>query len=435
MTTYAPQSKAHDQIRHEQRTNRRMTWLVALSLVGYPLLGTLVALTSLPSLVAAVPVRLAVIFLSLSLLLTVRLTEPLLFSIRRIPMTPVRVALMLFWLIYICRLIWDWQVVQMPEADSALLYLSVVGLPPALALVGVAPRYWDANAFAKVAFFAGAATCAVAVAATLLGLAGERSLMEETGRLAFDTVNSITYGHVAVTTLLAGLVGWSDGASRRPAVLVVVVVGAVAALVCLQLAASKGPILALAVCILALGVFNARFRWVLFAMLPVAAVFLFLAYDGNLGQRFASVEEDPSTINRWALLTNAIAQFLEHPILGNAFVETEMQTYPHNPLVEAAMATGVLGLSLYAFILFNAGLRLLGLFMSKGRTLFALVALQYLVGEHFSGSLYASGGLWLSIAMVIAMTSREEPASSSRVDKSHYVPQASAGQSGLRSEQ
>lgn len=417
----------------ELSTSRRVTWLVALSLMGYPLLGTLVALTSFSSLVASVPVHLAVVFLSLSLLISVRLNLPLLAAIRSIRWTPIRAALLLFWFVYVCRLIWDWQVSQMPEAGPALLFLSVVGLPPALGLLGVAPRYWDSNAFAKITFFAGATTCAVAVAATRLGFAGDRSLMDETGRLAFDTVNSITYGHVAVTTLLAGFVGWSEGAPRRPIVLMVVVVGAVAALASLLLAASKGPIVALAVCILVLGVFNARFRWLLFVMLPVAAALFFLEYDSNLGQRFTGIEKDLSTINRWELLTNAITQFEDHPILGNAFVETEMQTYPHNPLVEAAMATGVFGLCLYGFILCNSAFRLLELFLRKGRTLFALVALQYMVGEHLSGSLYASSDLWLSIAIIIAMTSCEHPLSSP-MDKSQLVLQTSAGQSSSRSE-
>ena len=433
MNTFAQGRDVQNDSSHELRTNRLVTWLVALSLMGYPLLGTLVALTSFSSLVASVPVRLAVIFLSLSLLVSVRGNLPLLAAGRCIRWTPVRPALLLFWFVYVCRLTWDWQVAQMPEAGPALLFLSVVGLLPALALLGVAPRYWNANAFAKIAFFAGAVTCTVAVAATLLGLAGERSLIEQTGRLAFDTVNPITYGHVAVTTLLAGLVGWSDGARRRPIVLASVVAGAVAALVSLHLAASKGPVVALMVCILALGMFKPRFRWLLLAMLPVSAGFLFFVGDGNLGQRFTSIEEDLSTIERRTLLLNAIDQFVDHPLLGNAFVEAETQTYPHNQLVEAAMATGVFGLCLYGFVLFNSALRLLRLFMSKGRTLFALVALQYLVGEHLSGSLYSSGGLWICIAMIIVMTSSKKPFFS-RVDNSHHVPQASAGQAALRSE-
>lgn len=411
MNTFPKGPPVEDESSHQRRTSRWVTWLVALSFMGYPLLGTLVALTSFPSFVASVPVRLAVIFLSLSLLLSVRPNEALLFSMRRIPMTPVREALLLFWFVYVCRLIWDWQVVQMPEAGPALLFLSVVGLLPALALLGVAPRYWNANAFAKIAFCSGAATCAIAVAATLLGLAGERSLIEQTGRLAFDTVNSVTYGQVAVTTLLAGLVGWSDGVPRRSIVLTGVGAGAVAALVCLQLAASKGPVVALAVCILALGVFKPRYRWLLFALLPVFTVFLFFAYDSNLGQRFSGVEDDLSTIERRDLLTNAIAQFLEHPIFGNAFVETEMQTYPHNPFVEAAMATGVIGALLYALVVIICAWRLIGLLARKGRVLLALVALQYLVEAHISGSLWASGSLWICLAMIIAMTSHERPAS------------------------
>lgn len=399
MNTSLPRPIVEDDSSLQRRKSRMVTWLVALSLMGYPLLGTLVALTPFPSLVGSVPLRLAVVFLSLYLLV----------SMRRFPVTPVRVVLLLFWFVYVCRLIWDWQVAQIPEAESALLFLSVVGLLPALALLGMAPRHWDAHAFAKIAFFTGAATCTIAVLATLLGLGGERSLIEQTGRLSFDTVNPISYGHVAVTTLLTGLVGWSDNA-RRPLMLAVVVTGSIAALVCLQLAASKGPVVALVVCILALGVFKPRYRWMLFALSPVATLFLFFADDSNLTQRFSGAEEDLSTILRRELLDNAITQFLQHPILGNAFVETEMQTYPHNPFVEAAMATGIIGVTLYALVIITCVTRLVGLLTRKGSLLLALVALQLLVGEHISGSLWASGNLWTSLAMIIAMTSYERQA-------------------------
>ena len=410
---------------HDRRTRRRVTWILALSLMGYPLLGTLVALTPYPSFVAAIPVRLSVVLLSLSLLVHLRPRDGFFFSFRSIRLTPLRCTLLLFWLVYLCRLMWDWQVQGMPEAGTALLFFSVVSLIPSLALLGIAPWLWDANAFARLAFFAGAATSAIAVGATLLGLAGERSLIEQTERLAFDTVNPITYGYVAATTILAGLIGWSEDGRRRPLwTLGFVVLGCAAALASLQMSASKGPVAALAISLLVLGVSQRRFRWVLAASIPLAIAFVMVPMDGMLGQRFSDIDEDLSTINRLMLLADAAQQFVDNPFFGHAFIESESQTYPHNPLLEAGMATGVLGFTLYLMVFLASSVRLFLWIAGRAPGPFlALLALQYLIGENISGSLYASGSLWIIIAMIIAVTTVPHSISS-KAETTH--PEASA---------
>ena len=409
----------------ERWTRLRVTWILILSLMGYPLLGTLAALTPYPSLVASIPVRLSVVLLSLSLLVSLRPRDGFFFSIQSIQLTPLRCTLLFFWLVYLCRLLWDWQVQDMPEAGAALLFFSVVSLIPSFALLGIAPRLWDANALARLAFFTGAATCAIAVGATFLGLAGDRSLTEQTGRLAFDTVNSITYGHVAVTTILAGVVGWSEDRSRRALwILGLVVLGCAAALVGLQMSASKGPVVALAICLFTLGVSQRRFRWVLWALIPLAITFVMVSMDGTLGQRFSEVNEDLSTIDRRMMLANAAQQFADNPFFGHAYIESEFQTYPHNLFLEAGMATGVLGFTLYLVVVLASCARLFLWIASGARGPFlALLALQYLIGENISGSLYASGSLWIIIAMIIAVTTVPRSISS-KAETTH--PEASA---------
>lgn len=398
----------------DRRTRLRVTWILLINLMGYPLLGTLVALTPYPSLVASIPVRLSVFLLSLSLLVFFRLRDGFSFSFRRIQLTPLRCTLFFFWLVYLCRLLWDWQVQDMPEAGAALLFFSVVSLIPSLALMGLAPRLWDAQALARLAFFTGAATCAIAVGVTFLGVAGERSLTEQTGRLTFDTVNSITFGHVAVTTILAGVIGWSEDGLRRPLwMLGIVLLGCAAALVALQMSASKGPVVALAICLFTLGVSQRRLRWVLLVLIPLAITFVVVSMDGALGQRFSEINEDLSTIDRRMMLANAAQQFADNPFFGNAFIETEFQTYPHNLFLEAGMATGAFGFTLYLAVFFASCVRLFLWIAGSARGLFlAILALQYLIGENISGSLYASGNLWIFIAMIIAVTTTHNATSS-----------------------
>ena len=121
----------------------RVAWLVAVVLLGYPLGGTLVALTSLPSLVASVPVRLTALLLSLSLLLSFDRSRPLRVALRVRPLSLTRAALLAFWALYVGRLAWDWQVADVPGAASALVYLLVAGIGPAAGLLAIGPQHWD----------------------------------------------------------------------------------------------------------------------------------------------------------------------------------------------------------------------------------------------------------------------------------------------------
>ena len=66
--------------------------------------------------------------------------------------------------------------------------------------------------------------------------------------------------------------------------------------------------------------------------------------DGELWRRFSTIEEDVSALDRLLLQGNAISQYLDRPILGSAFVELRLLTYPHNLFIETAMALGVVGL-------------------------------------------------------------------------------------------
>jgi len=428
VNTLPQPSGSHQSTGYELAISRRVAWLVAICLMGYPLLGTLVSLTSFSSSVASVPVRAAMIFLSLTILIPIWRNLPWRTFNGYVHHTPVRTALILFWLLYLCRMIWDWQIVQMPEAGPSLLFFGVVGLLPALALLDVGPSRWNDKALARTVFFLGAPTCVLAVAITLLGFAGERSLMEQTSRLSFDTVNPITYGHVAVTTLLAGLFGWVDSPRRQPTL--PIVIGVVAALATIDLAGSKGPLVALLVCLITLGVFKPRLRWLLVVMLAVAAWLYFIADNSNLGYRISNLEADQSTVVRKELLLNAIDQFWAHPFLGSAFLDVETHTYPHNPLIEAAMAVGLVGGCLYGLVLVNTALRLLGLLLRKDHAFLATVTLQYMIGEHISGSLHASGALWICIAMIISVTSCEAQRECGR-DITSNVEQVSAKRAKL----
>jgi len=337
--------------------------------------------------VASLPARLVVVFAALVLLLT-RRAQP--FGLTTGP-------LVAFWFIYTARLLWDTVIVGVPGADEALFYFTVTCMIPALAMLRWQPQWYEERWLAKSVFVWGSAVCVMALAITSFGLAGDRSLLEITGRLAFDAINPITYGHVAVTTVLAAVCLWLYRPSPIPRPLLLV--GALVALYVLQSTASRGPALALVIGLLMVGVFRRRARPLVILFVLLATV-LVIYSSGALEDRVVGVEDDPSTLERLLVQANAIEQFLANPLTGSAYIETSLMIYPHNPLIEAAMATGVVGLLTFVAICLAV---LIGIWrmLQKGYLLLPLIAMQYLVASMLSGALYLSTSMWLSMAVVL----------------------------------
>lgn len=368
----------------------RAAWgraILLATLLAYPVLGTLVVVTPLPTLVASMPARLLATGAAIALLL----------SRAARPVSPARLMLFLFWAIYLVRLVWDTAVARVEGADEALFFFTVTCFLPALAILRSRPEWFKERELAKPLFILGTVAGGTALLIGVTGLARDRSLWEVTGRLAFDAVNPITYGHAAVTALLAAICLWLYRPS--PIGRGWLLAGSLLSLLVLQQTGSRGPALALVIGLLLIGIYRRRARPLVALFIAVGAAILALTGGGALEERVGGVEDDPSTLERLLVQANAIEQFLSNPLTGNAYIETGLMIYPHNPFIEAAMATGLPGLLTFtaAFVM-----ALLGIWrmLRGGRLLLPLIAVQYLVGAMLSGALYLSTPFWLAIALV-----------------------------------
>lgn len=375
---------------------RRLKWLLAAilvgSLVGYPLMGTMVAFTQFPSLLASVPVRLFVVLCS----------AVLIFRGRHLRTNALLAALYVFWAIYALRLIADFWNPDIPGTDLEIVYFVATCVIPTLAVTRAPRSQWDEALIARWLTAVGAATCAFALLPFASGLELERSLWEVTGRLSFDTVNPITYGHVAVTTIISGVAVLRQ--TTRPAAKLAWIACMMIAAVALQMAGSRGPMLALTVCAVAwVLTHRGRKRLALPALAVCVVVALAILSNGesDVWQRLLNVEDDPSTLERISLQTNAIRQFVDNPFLGSAHVELESLTYPHNPLIEAGMATGLTGILIFSTLSILMAARAC-ILLRRGHMLIPLLALQYLFGAQFSGNLHQSDAMWILMAMTFA---------------------------------
>lgn len=368
---------------------RILVWTIA----GYPLLGMLVAYTSAPTLAASIPVRLIVLATSLWLII-------------RLPQSPARGwgrLLLVFWAIYGLRLAAD-LAAGVPGTPFDLMFFGVTALLPALAVSRVPCHRWDEDRIARSLATFGLVTAGAALLTVVLPFAQDRSLLEQTGRLSFDTVNPITLGHIAVSTLIAmGVLVGRRGIRAAPWLL-----GVPLALALLQAGASRGPVVALAGVGLAWIFFSLRGARRLIALSAIALVALgslgVLAADSELVRRLGAIEEDQSTAERLLMQGNAIQQFLANPWTGSAHVELESLTYPHNVVIESAMATGVVGATLYVALTLGVLLSIAAR-LRRGERVVPLLGMQYLISAQLSGSLFASSALWVLTAMMLAAPS------------------------------
>lgn len=377
------------------RPGMRLTCtVIALTIVGYPLAGLVASALGLDSTVTSIPLRALVALVSaLTVLHFVGAGHR--FRLDWI--------ILLFWWLYLLRLVFDLGSGQFEDVDIALLFFLATAMIPALAVM-VGARGYDEALTARMLFVLGAVICAGSVLIDVLGIGDTASLTEVTGRLSFEVLNPITLGHVAATTLIAGLVLWrSPGLPGGRATLIA---GAGAALACLLLAASRGPVLALMVALISYSILRGRWGRIFaggLALLLIAP--MILATQGvELVERFTNITSDLSARERLMIQGNALDQATASPIWGSAYTELVSGQYPHNLILESFMALGLVGLGLFVFICLRGGLQA-AVRLRAGEVLLPLLLVQYFISAMFSGSIWGAGGLWVLLAL-LAVTSK-----------------------------
>lgn len=365
-------------------------WLFVMTLAGYPIAGLLASLLDWDSALTSFPFRAGVVLLALWVLARV---------------APDRGASNLslrwlfgFWLIYLVRLVWDGLVAGVPGSQEAIAFFMLAVVIPC-SVLAFRGRSLPEVKTALLVVWIGAGICAAAVLMYLLEIGTERSTTELTRRLSFEAINAISLGHVGATTLIAILCLTQH--RLRSVTWLAMIPAALAAGTCLILAASRGPMVALGVAAVAFAGATGRWRWLL--VMALLLLPQLLSEDSEIWRRFSTIEDDDSSLERLLLQGNAIAQFLDRPILGSAFVELRMLTYPHNLFIETAMALGVVGLVVLCVVLYK-GIATAIPRTRRGAGLVPLLFVQYFVGVQFSGAIWGNAGLWATTALLIGLS-------------------------------
>jgi O-antigen ligase len=112
---------------------------------------------------------------------------------------------------------------------------------------------------------------------------------------------------------------------------------------------------------------------------------------------------DPSSLGRLELQKLAIEDFLQEPLLGMHYLNPANgpHGYPHNILIESAMALGVIGALLLASLFVIAGTKILGYF-GRQHALLSMLFLQQMVNSQLSGAIWNSSAFFMLLGIILS---------------------------------
>jgi hypothetical protein len=234
----------------------------------------------------------------------------------------------------------------------------------------------------------------------------------DTERLAFESLNPISLGHIAATLLLA--VYWRFRFRRLGFYKTLFSLGVAAVSVWGLLAAgSRGPLVA---CILGLVFFEVvkGGRALIVAIVVGSPLLALLAIDiGELDRLFGSTlfsrlesgmfAADAASSARLVHLESAWGLFLEHPLFGAALEDPQFRIWPHNFVVESFMALGAFGGAVFLFLCGGVLIKSFALGkLSPAHALPGALFVQYFIAGQFSGAIWGATAFWALLGHLIA---------------------------------
>ena len=305
--------------------------------------------------------------------------------------------LALFGFIYLVRLIYDTAFVNGDGASTALIFFLLSCLIPSLALALTRLPFHERNVLTGLSVTG--VLIVIGTIAIVVLLPGGANYFVENGRLGFEKLNPISLAHVAVTTSLACLILYGSQRSHVRRLFIALLI--VSAIVVMVMTGSRGPLIAYGICLLLMLAF--RGQWHVIILAGVAAVAAYQLFDLTTLFDLARLDETgegDSSLGRKFRLQVAFWEIVDHWQLGSSFTLPNSLEQPHNVIVEAWLATGIVGFTLFVAVILRGLFAALGA-LSSQHSIIALLYIQTLVGAQFSGAIYSWEPLWISLALLL----------------------------------
>ena len=382
--------------------SRLATFALILTVAGYPLTAIVAELLvgAEDGRIFTVPYRALVVLVSLVLVLFVPVGPG------RMRHTAFWECWWSFWFLYILRVVTDTVIVpielRLPISDYFLYGIGATFIP-AIGMAAAA-KHLDEERAPQALLVAAALGSLLA----LIYILSTREIADidaaAARRFGSAMLNPISLGHIGASTII--LAGWwlmfgigSRAFLERISLFVVMGIG----LAALVLSSSRGPVLALAAS--ATMLFVAQ-RLIFVPLVAAAAVVALLAvFQAVSDTPFLVVErlttETFDDSARTSLLAQGWHAFLTDPVTG-AGIDT-LESYPHNLIVEAFVANGVVSGMLF-IVLYVTSLWISYKMAeaSPSRSWMPALYVQYATAVMFSGNIYGSNIFWGLMAAVVA---------------------------------
>lgn len=312
-----------------------------------------------------------------------------------------------FLALYACRLIvniaWDGMEI-LPGNIQVISIFFLSTLYPAIVL-GLTNQVVADRVFVRLML----ALCGLFV----LGLAANfDALTQAAWRLALDKVNPIALAYTASSFLIFLVLAFELKMKWLLLVAALVPVLAVVG----TLALSRGMMISTIATLMLYTISRSgrERRWLMVAWLVGVLVLIANVQSDALASVVHAVSRiwdvsDMSTVGRLGAYIGSWEQFAASPIIGRYAVELSTNYYPHNIVLESAIALGVFGfllMSVHLAFASLAGLRVLFGDNSMFLQFAALLFFRDLVGAMFSGSVWSSSGLWIFSFILVTSISR-----------------------------
>ncbi|MFZ1744142.1 MAG: O-antigen ligase family protein [Pontixanthobacter sp.] len=376
--------------------------MLALAVVGYPLSAAVSQLMGAESNVINIAFRATI------------LASSLLLGIWSLMRGQYRFdgLLLVFLTIYTVRMVLDLAYSGFPDIEDDFQFYVATTLAPTLAL-GAGHVWYEERTCAR--WIAGIGGFAGVLITYTLIFNPDTALLEALGdRAAFKFLNPISISYHGLYIAAAALILIaSPGGPRK-----ILIWGAVAGLGGYLLVAggSRGPFVALVLAVGLTSIANTRTAGT-YAILGIGVVVLLVAVGAPelIVQRFLSAGDDASSLERFNAIQLSLQAAIDHPLLGYAYIEPITGNYPHNLLIEAAMALGMVGAALMLWMevsLIISAWRL----ARRGEWLLPFLAATSFANAWISGAIWGSGLflaiLWIArgrVRMLTSLQSRRAP--------------------------
>ena len=312
--------------------------IFSLAVFGYPIIANLVDWLGVDSRVLSIPFR---VFLGLLSVLVIALSTSIRFD-------KWYFLTLLVWLALILRLCFDTFVAGIENSDYALQFFIVSCVLPVLAIWTL--RNYNQKYYATAAFVLASTGSLTALLGNYFDIFGDANLTELTGRLSSTALNPVSLGHLALSGFLCGLTLMRSEPFWKRAPIMLIMMALV--IVIIQ-TGSKGPVIALAI-ILFIWMSQRALITPMVGLAGLVTIFLLIYGGSPFSLRLMTLDDDPSTIERIALIQDSLQQIAASPWMGSASVELKSGSYPHNIFLEGAMSFG-LPLTAMLVILFTHG--------------------------------------------------------------------------------